>query len=162
MPYSLFISSKSAISARRTYIPIHPKSLAQPSPVTPHPRSPSTPSIRSNHRECGGTKKRKERVYNTHRNLEDLLHARASRLDNGLDVLAAETGLLGDGPLNQDAVLGEGDLTGEEDLAVDLDGLRLLIKVSVWFIVIAVCGGIGGWWGRRGRYGGGGVWISLT
>lgn len=59
------------------------------------------------------------------RNLEDLLHARASLLDNSLDVLAAETGLLRDGTLNQNAVLGKGDLTGEEDLAVDFDGLRV-------------------------------------
>ena len=101
------------------------------------------------------------RVYNTHRNLKDPVHARASRLDNGLDVLAAETGLLGDGTLNQDAVLGEGDLTGEEDLAVDRDGLGILswLVFGYCYCCCGGIGGIGGWWGEGEGWRG---WISLT
>ena len=111
MAYSLFISSKSAISARRTCSQ-YPKH---------QPNHSFIPFLQ--------TEEGRKGIY-THRNLEDLLHARASLLDNSLDVLAAETGLLRDGTLNQNAVLGKGDLTGEEDLAVDFDGLGLLLFVS--------------------------------
>lgn len=63
----------------------------------------------------------------TYCDFEDLLHAGAGGFNHGLDVLTAESGLLANGTLDEDTVLGQGDLAREEDLAVDLDSLRLYL-----------------------------------
>jgi hypothetical protein len=60
-----------------------------------------------------------------------LANRRASRIEDSLDVIAASLGLGLDIAFNEVAVLVCGDLAGEEDLAVSLDGLGLWFYVSV-------------------------------
>lgn len=59
--------------------------------------------------------------------LDDFGQRRASLLENGIQVLAALSRLLGDGALNQGAIGSEGDLAGAVDGSGSLDGLRLKV-----------------------------------
>lgn len=59
--------------------------------------------------------------------LDDSGQGRAGLLENGIQVLAALSRLLGDGALNQSAIGSEGDLAGAVDGSGSLDGLRLEI-----------------------------------
>ena len=57
--------------------------------------------------------------------LDNLGDGRAGLLNDGLDVLAALSRLLGDGALDEGAVRLEGDLAGAVDSSRGLDGLGL-------------------------------------
>lgn len=60
--------------------------------------------------------------------LDDSGQGRASLLENGIQVLAALSRLLGDGALNQSAISSKGDLAGAVDGSRSLDGLRLEVR----------------------------------
>lgn len=57
--------------------------------------------------------------------LDDLLDRRASLLEDGLEVRAAQLGQVGDGALEKSAFRGEVDLARAVDGRRRLDGLRL-------------------------------------
>lgn len=61
----------------------------------------------------------------THIDLDDLGHAGAGGSQDGLDVVAADLGLVADVALNQVGGGISGDLAGNENLAVGTDGLGL-------------------------------------
>jgi hypothetical protein len=64
-------------------------------------------------------------VRDENSSLDDLGQGRASLLENGIQVLAALSGLLGNGAFNQSAIGSKGDLAGAVDGSRSLDGLRL-------------------------------------
>lgn len=74
-----------------------------------------------------GEKVNERRRKKPYINLEDLLDAGTSSLNNSLDVVAASLGHLGDTAGDELGLGVEGDLTRDEDLAVGFDGLGLLV-----------------------------------
>lgn len=70
----------------------------------------------------------------TYVNLDDLLHATSSSIQNSLDVITACLGLVANRALDQSSRGVCGDLTRDEDLAVCADGLGLCLLFSFFFL----------------------------
>lgn len=78
--------------------------------------------------------------------LDNLGDGRAGLLQDGLEVLAALLGLVGDGALNQNTLSSEGNLTRAVDGSRGLDGLGLIVLLML-ALTLAVCG-----WDALGTY----------
>lgn len=74
--------------------------------------------------EGGGGRKGRKESY-TYIDLDDLVNAGASSIDNSLDIIAASLGQVANVSGDKISRGVSGDLTGDEDLAIGTDGLGL-------------------------------------
>lgn len=83
--------------------------------------------------------------WKTYTNPDNLLHTAPGRLENGFQITAALSRLLGDGSVDEIALSVGWDLTGAPDLASCFDGLAVWSCSYIWEGGLATYDGRGDW-----------------
>lgn len=112
---------------KRSAIPVREREIKTETCTRSKARRPLRPSGLPQHRDGLGDRKG---AGNTHPNLDNLADFRTGFVQDGLQIVDASLGLLGDGAFDQVAILVGGDLSGAEDEACGFD--RLAVRASSW------------------------------